>query len=166
MATDTNVHNANLHLNGNLTFASTSTATLPNQTVTNATVSASAAIAASKQQHEVYQCVGQAGAIAAGTFPLHLVLGATFTARKFYAGSVAPASSGSCTIDLKKNGTTVLSAVITLDSGNSAYVGEAASSISTPAAVAGDVYTVVVANSSWNGTGLYWHFVGDEDYAA
>lgn len=156
----------NLLITGDLTFASDSTVTLPNSTITNAMVNSGAAIAASKQQHHHNKTYGQSGAIAAVTIAVHEVHGATATIKAFSAGSVAAATaSNACTVDLKKNGTTCLNAVITLDSGNTAYVSESAV-LSVTSCVDGDVLTVVVTNTAtWNGTGLFAALLIDEDYA-
>jgi len=58
----------------------------------------------------------------------------------FVAGStVAATSTGTATIEFKKNGTTVLSAAVVLDSGNTAFVVEAGT-VSVSAYVAGDTF--------------------------
>jgi hypothetical protein len=54
---------------------------------------------------------------------------------------------GSCTIDLKKNGTSVLSGAVTLDSTTAAYALKDGT-VTTPAYAAGDVFEVQVASPS------------------
>jgi hypothetical protein len=68
------------------------------------------------------------------------VKGATATLVAFGAGSVSVASGGgNAVIDLLKNGTTILTGTITLDSSNVAYVLEDAAGFTTTSLVAGDV---------------------------
>ena len=70
----------------------------------------------------------------------------------FRAGSIAAAVGDSTvSVELKKNGTSVLAAAIALDNANTAYVPEAGS-VNTPAYVAGDVFTVQVSISAGTGT--------------
>lgn len=62
------------------------------------------------------------------------------------------------TVDLKKNGTSILSAPISLTSSDAAYA-SAAGSISSSAYVAGDVFEIsvtVAANTGTLGQGLGW----------
>jgi len=101
------------------------------------------------------------------TVVLHTVAGAAATMVSFKAGSVTPCTGDSTiTVDLKKNGTTMLSAVITLDSTEIAY--EAVSgTLSVTAAVADDVLTAVVAVSEGTGTlgtGVFCTLTLTEDY--
>lgn len=77
------------------------------------------------------------------------------TIRAFNAGLVAGGSSASMTFDLKKNGTSVLSAPVTVTNtnGNRSQVSGA---IATPSYVAGDLFEVVLTVSSSTGaTGPY-----------
>lgn len=70
----------------------------------------------------------------------------------FWAGSIAKAVGDSTvTVDLRKNGTTILSGVITLDSGNANYVAEAGT-VSGSAYAAGDTFTVVITATAGTGT--------------
>jgi hypothetical protein len=70
----------------------------------------------------------------------------------FKAGSVtACVGAATITVDLKKNGVSVLTATIVLDNANTARVVEAAT-ITTTAAVAGDVFEVSVAVAAGGGT--------------
>jgi hypothetical protein len=74
----------------------------------------------------------------------------TGVVRSFNAGLYAGGSSTSITFDLKKNGTSVLSGVVTVTNsdGNRSQV---AGTITTPAYSAGDVFTVHLATSSTTG---------------
>lgn len=68
------------------------------------------------------------------------------------AGIVVAAMGGATvTIDLKKNGTTVLSAVITIDNAKVAYAKEAGA-ISSASYSAGDVFELVVTATAGGGT--------------
>lgn len=70
----------------------------------------------------------------------------------FEAGHVVAAIGGATTtIDLKKNGTTVLTAQIVLDSGDAARV-VVAGTLSTTAFVAGDVFEVSFLGATGGGT--------------
>ena len=74
----------------------------------------------------------------------HVVVGATGTLRYFAAGNVSPLTgAATIAVDLKKNGTTVLTGTITLDSGDAAYaVVEGTLDGDEDDLVAGDVLTV------------------------
>lgn len=106
----------------------------------------------------------QNGAIANATIAIHVVRGSSGTIKSFEAGSItAETGANSATVDLKKNGTTCLSSVITLDSSNTAYVPEAGT-LSVTSVSDGDVLTVVVTDSSSDLTGLFASLSIDEDY--
>lgn len=123
----------------------TGTMSLPDGTVTDARVSAAADISASKleHQHEIVVPCAKVGVDAASeSHVAHVVYGATGTILAFKAGAVTVAgASTSVTVDLKKNGTTVLSAVITLNDTQSNYQ-LVAGTVTTPSLAAGDVLTV------------------------
>ncbi len=120
-----------------------------------------AQIQATKVQHQQRGSYAQASATTttAATIPI-------FTARfagtliDFVAGVVGVLTgNATTTVDLKKNGTTVLSSTIVLDNANTARVVEAATL--NPAAVAyvaGDVFELVMtvnAGSGALGTGFF-----------
>jgi hypothetical protein len=128
--------------------------TPPSDSVSDASVVAAAGVQASKLEHQYEPVFSQEGGTnaAAEVRVVHVVKGATADLVSFHAGSVVAATStGTCTVDLKKNGTTCLSAPITLDSSNTAYTVEAGT-LSVLTAAAGDVLTVTVAGVS--GTNL------------
>jgi hypothetical protein len=130
----------------------TTSAILPANCITNTNIPAAAGVEASKLQHQYEPCYSQSGNAAAATVVLHIVKGATATVQAVRAVSVAAATGDStATIDVKKNGTTIISAPIVLDSGNTAYVLEAGT-LTVPAGVAGDVYTAVITISAGSGT--------------
>lgn len=94
--------------------------------------------------------------------------GATGTIIDIHAGSIAACiGSATITIDVKKNGTTVLNSTIVLDSANAAYTAEAGD-LAVTSLVAGDVLTVhatAAAGSGTLGTGLYVSISVNEDAA-
>lgn len=75
------------------------------------------------------------------------------TVNSVKAGSIAAAIGDSTvTIDVKKNGSTILSAVITLDSANTARITEAGTISGAGTFVAGDWYEVVIVATAGTGT--------------
>jgi hypothetical protein len=84
--------------------------------------------------------------------PDFFVHGASATINSFKAGSVtACVGAATITVDLKKNGTSVLSAPITLNSSSTAYVVQSGT-VTTTSLVAGDVLEVVVTATAGGGT--------------
>lgn len=120
--------------------------------VRNAGVAADAAIQATKLQHQYVQHYFKTGTAATETVPIHVAYGATGTIVAIKAGSIAIAvGAATVTIDLKKNGTTCLSAVITLDSGNTARVVEAGT-LTVTDYVTGDFFELVITATAGGGT--------------
>jgi hypothetical protein len=152
---------------GNCRF--TNQPTFPDGGVTNAKVASNAAIDADKLEHLHVRTFAQPNTAAtAETRVVHEVVGATGTIRTFSAGSIAKAVGDSTvTVDLKVNGTTVLSGVITLDNANTNYVSEPGT-ISDDDLAAGDVLTVVTTATAGTGTlptGVFAHVTLSEDPA-
>lgn len=142
----------------------------PAGSIVNADVNAAAAIAATKLQQQrniTYQQLNGANA-AAESKQVYRVNGATATLQAFKASCVGvPGGDRTCTIDLHKNGVSILSATIQLDSGSVAYTAESGTFSST-SLVAGDVLTVVVTVGGSSGThvtGLLVNVVLAEDPA-
>jgi hypothetical protein len=110
----------NIHVNGTLTMKSI---VLPADSVLDASIPAGANVNALKLQHQhrilyaqPYDDCGDERKV------LHVVVGATGTIQQFVAGMVAPCiGAAEITVDLLKNGTTILTAPITLDAGDAAY---------------------------------------------
>ncbi|MEP0848619.1 MAG: hypothetical protein HRF50_17575 [Phycisphaerae bacterium] len=155
-----------IHFSGNVTFGAG--VTLPNGAVTAGKVAAGAAIEATKlqQRNRAPWRQGNSDADAAdGTQVIYTVTGATGTLREFKAGCVTPCTTGaSITVDLRKNGASVLSAVITLDQTQSARQLVSAA-ISTMAVAAGDVLEVVIDATPGTGTigkGVFGYLTLDE----
>ena len=156
----------NLVVNGQLVV--TGQMYLPASTVTAANIVAAAGIEATKLQHQYEPFYSQVGNAAAATSILHIVRGATATVQAVRAVIVGAAVGDStATIDVKKNGTTIISAPVVIDNANAAYTLEAGT-VTVPAGVAGDVYTAVVTVSPGSGTpptGLSVQLVIREDAA-
>jgi hypothetical protein len=118
------------------------------------------------QHNKTYR---QNGNAAAATEVIHEARGTAGRIRAVRAGSVVAATGNStATIDVRKNGTTVLSGTIVLDNANTAYVSEAGT-LSVTSLAAGDVLTVVITVSAGTGTlptGLFVTVVVDEDYVS
>ncbi len=114
--------------------------------VKNTEVAAAAGISGDKLEHQHRANYAQpSGSVAAAeTKVVHTVKGVAGTLKTFKAGSVTVCTvDAAITVDLHKNGSTVLAAPIVLDIANSARVVEAGT-ISGAAVVAGDVLEVVV----------------------
>jgi len=141
-----------LYVAGNIT---SQTLTVPSGTITNAMVSASAAIDSTKLVHRyknTVQVQDSTANAAVGRLLIHRAKAAG-TLIAFDVGSVTAATGDSTTtVDLKKNGSTVLTGTIQLDSGNTAFVTEAGTFTATPY-VAGDVFEFhITAVSAGTGT--------------
>lgn len=128
-------------------------------------VGAGANLDPAKMRHKHRKTYAQAGTAVAATVPLHVVVGATAVVKAVKVGSiVACTGDATLTVDVKKNGTTILSAVVTLNSANTARV-VVAGTVSVTAAVVGDFFEVVVAVSAGTGAlaeGLAVEFEIDE----
>lgn len=141
--------------------------TLPDASVSNSTIVAGAGIEAEKLEHH-HSITGNQPNTAATTETrvIHNVFGATGDTLAFEAGSIVAATgNATVTLDVLKNGTTILTGVITLDSGNTARVAEAGS-ISVTALVDGDVLEVVIVATIGSGalpTGLFYNLRLNED---
>ena len=119
----------------------------------NAAVQAAAGINASKLEHQYQPVVSQALGVDAASEArvIHVVKGATADVVAFRAGAVTPAgATTTVTVDLKKNGTTILSGVITLDNSQAAYELESAAGFTSTDLVTGDVLTVHFALTGSN----------------
>lgn len=147
MATPT-VIQGDVHIVGNLTGA---TVTPSSSTVTDASVSASAAISASKIVHQHVRTFGQSGNAADETRTIHKAYGAGTVTAVVASCITAAVGSDTCTVNIKKNGTTILSSVVTINSSSVAYTGQAGT-VSVPSYSAGDEFTVTFDYTSAGGT--------------
>lgn len=106
-----------------------------------------------RHQHRGHFSQVSGTAATSATQAIHLARNSG-TLLDFNAGSIV-ACSGAATIvvDLKKNGTTVLSSTITLDNANTARVSEAGTvNPASVAYVAGDLFEVVTTATAGGGT--------------
>lgn len=160
--------NDDLAVNG---FLSVKAMKIPDNTLLDAGVNGAAGIQATKLQHQhqkMYLQGSSTTTAAADTKVIHAVYGATGTTVAFRAGCEVPCvGAATITVDLKKNGTTVLSAPISLSSAQAARA-MVAGTISVPGLVTGDVLEVVItatAGGGTIGTGLFAQLVEREDAA-
>lgn len=138
-----------LYVTGNIGSA---TLSIPAGTLINAGVNASADISATKLEMQHSVTYGQNGTASSVTVPIHCVRNASGAVVSIEAGSVvANIGAATVTVDLKKNGTTMLTGVITLDNANTAYLSEAGT-LSSTALVDGDVLTLVIVATAGGGT--------------
>lgn len=97
---------------------------------------------------------------------VHTVTGTSGTIVSISAGVItACAGAAEIDVDLHKNGSSILSAAITIDSGDAAYA-EVAGTISNTSLVQGDSLEIVVDETTGGGTqgqGLFVNLVIDED---
>jgi hypothetical protein len=139
----TTVLQGSYHVAGGL---SSDTFTPPAGSITNAAIPANAGITGDKTIRRVSANYSQAiGSVTAADGRVVHVAKAAGTILDFRAGSISLCTVDAVIhVDLKKNGTTVLTATIDLTSANTAYVAASATLAATPTYVAGDVFTVVV----------------------
>lgn len=143
------VIDTDLNIQGHLTAR---TMKIPSGTLTNDGVNGSAAIAATKIQKPRLVEYPTSGTATSATVPIYVCNGATATVMGIKAGSIAACIGGATvTVDLRKNGSTILSAVITLDSGNTARIMEAGT-ISNSSLVAADFLELVIVATTGGGT--------------
>lgn len=155
-----------LFVDGNL---SAKQVTLPAGTVTNSAVVGSAGISASKLQQQINKNYSQDGTTDATVERkiVHVAYGATGTLVAFAVGAVTKAAAaGNAVIDLLKNGSSILTAQITLDSTTNNYILKNAAGFSSTSFVAGDVFEIqVVSAAATKPKGLFFQFVATEDPA-
>lgn len=159
-----NTFSGNTYIDGNL---SAKTFTPPAGSITNNAIAAATGIDATKLDHQYQKIHGQArGAINfAERKVLHVVHGATAEVVTFKCGNtVATTAGSSTTIDLLKNGTTILTATTVLNETNTAYTMEAAAGFTSTALVQGDVLEVnVTVSGGAPGNGLFCLLTVRED---
>ena len=140
---------SDLHVEGQITGESM---VVPANAVTDSSVSSVAAIQATKVVHQQLRSYAQPNTTATTeTKTIHVARGSG-NVTEFYAGSIAiNAGAATITVDLKKNGVSILSSVITLNSSNTARVA-VAGTISSASYVAGDWFEVVATATAGGGT--------------
>lgn len=147
------------------------TFTPPSGCITNASVVGAAGIAASKLQHRFRKGHAQVhgSAATAERRVIHVVRGATATINSLRAGVVVAAVGDStATINLYKNGSTILSGTISITSADTAYALDSPSGFTSTSLVVGDVLEIVQTISAGTGTlpqGVFSVLEIDEDAA-
>lgn len=156
-------------LQGDWNFAGTivpAGITLPAGCVSDAKVVAGAAIGASKLQHLHSKVTGQKNGTnnVAQREVLHIVVGATGTLLSFKCRNTTTASGGDSTsVQLKKNGSNILSGAVTLNAAAATDV--QSGTFSSTSVVAGDVLEVDASLSGTNvGQGFTCQLNLVEDY--
>src|SRR5262245_33767755 len=161
-----NTIDGNTYINGALSARSMA---IPAGTLTDSGVNASAAVQATKLQHQYTKTFAQVTGSVATTErrPFHSVYGATGTIVGFRATiTVACAGAATISIRLKKNGTNIDTAALVLDNTNTAYIWESAAGFTSTSLVAGDVLEVDSTATAGGGTlgqGLICELVTRED---
>jgi hypothetical protein len=110
-----------------------------------------------EHQHRIVLAQVHGSAASAERRPVHVAIGAGQIQAVKAGCVVACTGNAAITVDVKKNGTTVLTGTITVDSGDAAYA-LVAGTVASAAYVAGDVLEVVVtvaAGSGVLGQGLF-----------
>lgn len=154
-----------LHVVGRITMESI---TLPNNAVRNENIASDAKVAGSKVGALIKRFWSQPNtAAAAVTQAIHRAAAAG-SVTAFRAGVIGLATGDSTvTVDLRKNGVSILTGVITITSASpSAAYGVVVGAISAAAYVAGDVFDIVVTPTVGTGTlptGLFVQAIFNED---
>lgn len=136
--------------------------------IVNADIKAAAGIAASKCQRGPVIFVRQTGEAVTETIIALFCKGLTGTVKNFTVSNLtANGGAATVTVDLRKNGVTMLSAVVTLDSTKAAFSANKGT-LSVVALADGDYLTVVITAIP-NGTdalasGVFAQIQWDEDY--
>lgn len=133
---------------------SCSTLTIPAGAVRNASIEEVAGIEATKLEHKYEPVFAQPNTTAtAETRAVHLVHGASGQVLAFKAGCIAKCVGDSTiTVDLKKNGSSMLTGVITLDSGDTNRVAVAGTISGAGTLAVGDLLEITVAVTAGTGT--------------
>lgn len=123
-------------------------------------------ISADKTEQRFFPHWGQPNSAATSETRTLFVARRAGTVNEVIAGSIAKAVGDSVvTLDVKKNGTTILAAVITLDNANTARIVEQGS-VTSSAFVAGDWFEVVIVatlNTGTLPTGVFIQLEADQN---
>lgn len=162
MADRTDTINNNLHVAGTVTAEAM---TVPAEGVSDASVQASANIAETKVKRRVDAHFAQNGTAAADTRFIWKASKAGTISSAFAGSIVANIGDSTVTVNIKKNGTTILSSNISLTSSHTARQA-VAGTLSVTTFAAGDVFEVTVTVSAGTGTlatGLFAGIVAVEN---
>jgi hypothetical protein len=143
--------------------------TIPAGSVVSDSIQAAANLNADKLEQREYVSHAQPNSAATTETRTLFVARRAGTVNEVIAGSIAIAIGDSTvTVDVKKNGTTILSAVITLDSANTARLAEVGTLSGSGAFVADDWFEVVITATIGTGTlptGVFVQLECDQDGA-
>jgi hypothetical protein len=125
----------------------------PANSITDAAVPAGAGVKYTKVEQRPRGIYRQPNTAAvAETVVAAVITGATGAVVNFKAGCIGPCvGADTITVDLKKNGASILTAAISLTNAQAAYA-QVAAAIASAGLVAGDVLTVVVTPNHSTGT--------------
>lgn len=159
------VLNENIHVGGQL---SCETFTPPAACVVNASVSSTANIGAEKLINRFRRGHAQVHGSAGTTqrIPIHIAKNAGTISGARAAMSVKPVGAATHSIQLKKNGSDILSAAIVMDSGNTNYVLEETPGYTSTSYAAGDFFEADITATAGGGTlgqGLMFDVQFDEN---
>jgi hypothetical protein len=157
-----------LYVDGNL---SAKTVTLPASSVTDAMIAGSAGIKSTKVQqvrnlHWAFQDSTVTAAVCRQI--VHALYGATGTILDFSVGAVtANVGGATVTIDLKKNGSSILTGTFTLDNTTPAFTLKANPGLTSSSLVAGDILEAAITSATAGGgtiaKGVFCRLVLNED---
>lgn len=137
-----------VHISGSLTVGSF---TPSSGSVTNASIAAAAAIQATKLEHQYERTYAQAGNATDESRILHNAYGAGDIIAVRVSCLSVPIGDSTCTVDVKLNGTTILSGVITLNSSSVLYTQQAGTLVTTTY-TAGQVFSTTIDATAGTGT--------------
>lgn len=145
------VINDNLHINGQL---SCENFTPPASCVTDNSVSTTAAIDPDKLINRFRRGHAQVHGTAGTTqrIPIHIAKFAGTITGARAAMSVKPVGDSTHSIQLKKNGSNILSSAIVMDSGNTNYVLEETAGYTSTSYAAGDFFEADITATAGTGT--------------
>lgn len=126
---------------------------IPANSVGDTQFNSATPLTASKQVHQYVQKYAQdhGAVVATKTSGIHIAHGAGTITALVAALKTACIGAATVVVDLKKNGTTVLSGTITLDNSVAAYTSGTAT-VSSATYAAGDVFEIVVTATAGGGT--------------
>ncbi len=128
---------------------------LPASSVGDTQVAAGAAIQSSKLQQQRVRSIADKTTVTATSYQqiVAIIVGATGTLQQVSATEkVANIGGATVTVDLLKNGTTILTAVLTRSSADTAMVAEAVTAFTSVALVQGDVLEIKFVATTGGGT--------------
>jgi hypothetical protein len=137
-----------VHVEGRLTAAQMS---VPANAIVDASVASDAKIAAAKVCHRIAARRAQVGTAATETVGLHIATAAGTVHAVRVAVIGAAIGAATVTVDIKKNGTTILTSVVTVNSGTAARTA-VTGLLSVTAFAAGDVFEAVIVATAGGGT--------------